>query len=281
MKPDSASRHGPIASRPFEGTSLVDAARAVLECPDVAGKVGTAHQVAALWRAGELTLGAGDMPDRPRRPAKPLLLPPNEMPRRTFNGARGRFALLHALAHIELNAIDLAFDLAGRFAGEALPRGFFDDWVRVGDEEALHFTLLQSRLAALGGVYGDLPAHDGLWQVAYETRTDLLARLALVPMVFEARGLDVTPAMISRLADAGDHESAEALRHIYRDEQQHVAAGVRWFAHSCAVRGIDGEQTFHALVRQYFRGALKPPFNIEAREMAGFPTAYYEPLAAC
>lgn len=261
-------------------TSLADAARAVLECPDAAGKARAAHDVATRWSAGDLTLGAGDMPDRPRRPAKPTLLPPNAMPRRTFKGARGRFALLHALAHIELNAIDLAFDIVGRFAGEDLPRRFFDDWIRVGDEEALHFTLVQRRLAAMGGAYGDLPAHDGLWQVAYETRTDLMARLALVPMVFEARGLDVTPAMIERLADAGDLESADVLRLIYRDEQRHVAAGVRWFAHLCAVRGIDGEQTFHALVRQYFRGALKPPFNTEAREMAGFARTYYEPLAA-
>lgn len=279
MEIGSVPCRDPVVSLVPKGASLADAARAVLECPDAAGKARTAHGVAALWRAGDLTLGAGDMPDRPRRPAKPTLLPPNAMPRRTFKGARGRFALLHALAHIELNAIDLAFDIAGRFAGEDLPRRFFDDWIRVGDEEALHFTLVQGRLVAMGGAYGDLPAHDGLWQAAYETRTDLLARLALVPMVFEARGLDVTPAMIARLADAGDLESADTLRLIYRDEQQHVAAGVRWFAHLCAARGIDGKRAFHALVRQYFRGALKPPFNTEARELAGFARAYYEPLA--
>lgn len=266
-------------SRP---TTLACAARAVLECPDTAGKLRMAHDVAALWRDGGLRLGAdGAMPDRPRRPTKPALLAPNAMPRRSFKGLRGRIALLHALAHIELNAVDLAFDIVGRFSAEDLPRHFFDDWIQVGEEEALHFALLQGRLATMGAAYGDLPAHDGLWQAAYETRTDLLGRLALVPMVFEARGLDVTPAMIARLAAAGDRESAEVLARIYRDEQRHVAAGVRWFEHLCAERGIDGRETFQALVRQHFRGPLKPPFNVEAREMAGFAKDYYEPLSAC
>lgn len=269
-----------VSSTP-EWVSLTDAVRAVLECPDADGKARIAHKVAAFWRAGSLQLGTAGMPDRPQRPARPVLLSPNKMPRRRFKGPRGRFALLHALAHIELNAVDLAFDMAGRFAGEGLPRGFYDDWIRVGDEEALHFRLLQDRLAATGGTYGDLPAHDGLWQAAYETRHDLLARLAIVPMVLEARGLDVTPAMIVRLTEAGDQESADALEIIYRDEQQHVAAGVRWFSYLCAERKVEGKQTFQTLVRQYFRGPLKPPFNIEAREIAGFERAFYEPLSAC
>lgn len=263
-----------------EGASLADASRAVLETADADEKARVAHEAAALWRSGQLELRGGPLPDRPNRPAKPELLPPNEMPRRTFKGPRGRFALLHSLAHIELNAIDLAFDMAGRFSGNDLPRAFFDDWVRVGDEEALHFSLVQKRLRAMDGRYGDLPAHDGLWQAAYETRQDLLARLAVVPMVLEARGLDVTPAMIVRLEEAGDRVSAEALRIIYRDEQGHVAAGVRWFNHVCAARGCDTRTTFHTLVRRHFRGLLKPPFNAEAREFAGLDPDLYEPLSA-
>lgn len=268
-----------LSSAICEGMSLAEAARAVLECPDAEGKARLAHEAATLWRAGALPLAPGELPDRPQRPARPQLLPPNEMPRRTFKGPRGRFALLHSLAHIELNAIDLAFDMAGRFAGEPLPRAFFDDWISVGDDEARHFMLLQSRLAAMGGTYGDLPAHDGLWQAAHETRHDLLARLAIVPMVLEARGLDVTPVMIERLTGAGDHESAAVLGIIYRDEQQHVGAGVRWFRYLCAREGRDSEQTFHSLVRRHFRGSLKPPFNADARAQAGFAPSFYEPLS--
>ncbi|MDR3498081.1 MAG: ferritin-like domain-containing protein [Parvibaculum sp.] len=270
-------------SRPSGIASLVEGARAVLDCPQAEGKARLAHEVAALWRKGTLPLLAAEcalpMPDRPARPAEPRLLPPNEMPRRTFKGPRGRFALLHSLAHIELNAIDLAFDMAGRFAGEALPRAFFDDWVSVGDDEARHFLLLQRRLAAMEGQYGDLPAHDGLWQAAEETRHDLLARLAVVPLVLEARGLDVTPGMIERLTGAGDMESAAMLGVIYRDEQEHVAAGWRWFAHLCRERGLAPEETFHGLVRRHFRGLLKPPFNTAAREAAGLMPDMYEPLA--
>lgn len=268
-----------LSSAICKGMSLAEAARAVLECPDAEGKARLAHEAAAHWRAGALPLAPGELPDRPQRPARPQLLPPNEMPRRTFKGPRGRFALLHSLAHIELNAIDLAFDMAGRFAGEPLPRAFFDDWISVGDDEARHFMLLQSRLAAMGGTYGDLPAHDGLWQAAHETRHDLLARLAIVPMVLEARGLDVTPVMIERLTGAGDHESAAVLGIIYRDEQQHVGAGVRWFRYLCAREGRDSEQTFHSLVRRHFRGSLKPPFNADARAQAGFEPSFYEPLS--
>jgi glutathione S-transferase len=166
------------------------------------------------------------------------------------------------------------------FAGEDLPRGFFDDWVSVGDDEARHFTMLQARLATLGARYGDLPAHDGLWQAAEETRHDLMARLAVVPMVLEARGLDVTPAMIGRLRGAGDHESAHVLETIYTEEQAHVSAGGRWFAFLCAKHGEDAKASFHRLVRRHFRGALKPPFNRPAREAAGLPPEFYEPLAA-
>ena len=182
-------------------------------------------------------------------------------------------------AHIELNAVDLAWDLIARFADADLPRAFYDDWIAVADDEARHFALLAGRLAALGAAYGDLPAHDGLWQVAEETAGDLLARLAVVPLVLEARGLDVTPAMIAKLEKAGDSESAAILEVIYRDEIDHVAAGQRWFAFVCARRDLDPAAAWGELVRRHFKGVLKPPFNAEARDAAGFPEAYYQPLA--
>ena len=273
-------------SRNFErvtGASLVEGAAAVLACADADEKACVARQVADAWRASALTLLPADnaiaMPERPARPATPALLAPRNMPRRTFKGTRGRIALLHSLAHIELNAIDLAFDLVGRFADAGLPRKFFDDWVSVGDDEARHFAMLQARLAALGARYGDLPAHDGLWQAATETRHDLMARLAVVPLVLEARGLDVTPGMIERLEAADDAESAAVLRAIYRDEQDHVRAGAVWFAHLCRERNIDPRDTFQMLVRRHFRGTLKPPFNETARRAAGLEPDFYGPLA--
>jgi len=210
-----------------------------------------------------------------------VLLPPRDMPkRRNFGSQAGRIALLHALAHIELNAIDLAWDILARFGDPALPREFYDDWVGVAAEEAEHFALLAARLEGLGAAYGDLPAHDGLWEAAASTAHDLLARLAVVPLVLEARGLDVTPEMILRLERAGDAPSAVLLRRIYHDEIGHVAVGLRWFEWLCRRRGLDPAVAFHDCVRRHFTGALKPPFNIEARSAAGFPAAYYEPLAA-
>jgi uncharacterized ferritin-like protein (DUF455 family) len=199
--------------------------------------------------------------------------------RRNFGSLAGRLALLHALAHIELNAIDLGWDIVARFAGADLPRGFFDDWVGVAAEEAEHFALLTARLEALGGAYGALPAHDGLWEAAAATAHDLLARLAVVPLVLEARGLDVTPEMMQRLERVGDPDSAAVLAHIYRDEIDHVAVGVRWFDILCGMRGLDPATTYGDRVQCYFAGVLKPPFNRDARDRAGFPAAYYEPLA--
>jgi uncharacterized ferritin-like protein (DUF455 family) len=200
--------------------------------------------------------------------------------RRAFGSMAGRFALLHALAHIELNAIDLAWDLVARFASTELSRGFFDDWVEVAAEEACHFQLLTARLAELGARYGDLPAHDGLWEAAAATADDLLARLAVVPLVLEARGLDVTPEMAARLERVGDAESAAILYQIYRDEIRHVATGLRWFDRLCEARGLSPQAVFQDRVRHFFKGELKPPFNHQARSAAGFPRSYYEPLAA-
>jgi uncharacterized ferritin-like protein (DUF455 family) len=178
------------------------------------------------------------MPDAPARPDRPELLAPSAMPKRGKGGSeRGRIALLHALAHIEFAAIDLAFDMAGRF-GALFPRSFVDDWIAVGADEAMHFALLDRRLRALGACYGALPAHAGLWEAAEATAHDPLARLAIVPMVLEARGLDVTPATIDRFAAAGDARSAAILARIYRDEIRHVAAGTRWFERGCKSRRI-------------------------------------------
>jgi uncharacterized ferritin-like protein (DUF455 family) len=243
-------------------------------------KVALSRALAARWHAGAMAIGGASPKLRPARPERPVLRPPRDMPRRRNFGAQsGRIALLHALAHIELNAVDLAWDLVARFGGPGLPRAFFDDWVGVAAEEAEHFALLSARLDALGAAYGDLPAHDGLWEAAAATAHDLVARLAVVPLVLEARGLDVTPEMILRLERAGDSDSAAILDRISDDEIGHVAVGVRWFDLVCRERGLDPESTFHDRVRRYFTGALKPPFNRGARDQAGFPAVYYEELA--
>ena len=254
---------------------------AILASADPAAKVAASRALAAAWSEGAMAPGRAVAPPRPARPERPSLRPPKEMAkRRAFGSLAGRIALLHALAHIELNAIDLAWDLVSRFAGEELPRAFFDDWVEVAAEEAYHFELLAGRLAELGARYGDLPAHDGLWEAAAATADDLLARLAVVPLVLEARGLDVTPEMAARLERVGDAESAEILHRIYRDEIGHVATGLRWFDRLCVARGLSPEAVFHDRVRRFFKGELRPPFNHQARAVAGFPKPYYEPLAA-
>ena len=209
---------------------LAVAAVAVLETAAPAAKASLSRRTAAAWRRGEIAaLGAAAPPERPARPEHPVLKAPRDMPRRRIGPApEGRIALLHALAHIELNAIDLAWDLIARFSGADLPPASADDWVTVADEEARHFRLLSDRLTDLGAAYGDLPAHDGLWQAAAATGHDLLARLAVVPLVLEARGLDVTPGMIVKLNAAGDRDSARILEIIYDDEIGHVAIGRRW-----------------------------------------------------
>jgi uncharacterized ferritin-like protein (DUF455 family) len=263
-----------------DGATLAAAAVAVLEAADPRLKARLTRETAEAWRRGEIAqVGTGVPPARPARPEQPPLKAPREVPRRRISaGPRGRIALLHALAHIELNAIDLAWDLIARFAGPELPRGFADDWVKVAEEEARHFGLLSRRLRELGARYGDLPAHDGLWQAAEATAHDLLARLAVVPLVLEARGLDVTPAMIAKLEATGDGASAGILETIYRDEIGHVAIGRKWFEWLCETRGLTPARAWQDLVRRHFRGALKPPFNEAARAAAGFPTGTYRPL---
>jgi uncharacterized ferritin-like protein (DUF455 family) len=261
-------------------STLAQACRAVMLAADPAAKVRAARETARAWRRGKLA-HAFDiaMPDRPARPDRPELLPASRMPKRRRGGSeRGRIAMLHALAHIEFTAIDLAFDLAGRF-GALFPPRFADDWIGVGADEAMHFALLDRRLRALGAGYGDLPAHDGLWEAAEATAHDALARLAVVPMVLEARGLDVTPATIERFEAARDARSAAILSRIYRDEIRHVGAGSRWFRTACESGGMTPVAEWQRLVRTYFRGAIKPPFNDSARDEAGLSRDFYGGLA--
>ena len=254
---------------------------AALETANPHKKAQSTRNLVASWRADHYTeLGRTPPPDRPARPTKPPLLPPRGVPRRRITaGSAGRIALLHAIAHIELNAIDLALDMASRFVGKNLPKAFYNDWLGVADDESRHFLMLSDRLTQLGAAYGDLPAHDGLWQAAHATKHDLLARLAIAPLVLEARGLDVTPAMIEKLTNVGDPDSAAALNIIMTDEVGHVAVGKRWFDYVCGLERLDPVSSWHRLVTQYFHGDLKPPFNIAARHAAKFSSAFYGPLA--
>ncbi len=254
-------------------------ALAVLESSDMLAKVKTARAVARSWRRGDLAHEFdADLPDQPARPEVPELLPPNKMPRRGKGSLHGRIALLHALAHIEFSAIDLAFDLIGRF-GSQFPREFVDDWISVGADEAMHFALLDRRLKQMGSHYGALAAHAGLWEAAYDTQHDALARLAIVPMVLEARGLDITPDTVTRFENQGDLPSAKILNRIYHDEIRHVWFGTRWFEFGCQEENLDCHKTWHSLVNRHFRGSLKPPFNNSARKSAGLTREYYMVLA--
>ncbi|WP_321504166.1 ferritin-like domain-containing protein [Breoghania sp.] len=263
--------------------SLEAGAAAIVACPDTRKKVRLAYQLAGDWFGRALSLRAAgrlDLPERPGRPENPVLLPPRDMPKRAVGGTRGRIALIHSLAHIELNAVDLTWDLVARFAGETMPRSFFDDWVQVGLEEAKHFSMLERRLNELDAAYGDLPAHDGLWQAAAETGQSLTARLAIIPLVLEARGLDITPPMIEKARANDDEATAKILETIYRDEKRHVAFGAKWFRFMCDRQRVRPEPLFQQLVRTHFRGALKPPFNDRARSEAGLTPGFYKPLAS-
>jgi uncharacterized ferritin-like protein (DUF455 family) len=260
--------------------TVAEACRDVLLTGDPRAKVMAARAAARDWRLGRLAHRFDvAMPEVPARPASPELLPPNRMPRRGRGGSeRGRVALLHALAHIEFVAIDLAFDMAGRF-GARFPRDFTDDWLSVGADEAMHFAILDRRLRALGGGYGALPAHAGLWESATATAHDPMARLAIVPMVLEARGLDVTPETVARFDAAGDPTGARILTRIYTDEIRHVGFGTKWFAAACAAEGFAPAPHWQSLVSRYFRGVLKAPFNDSARASAGLTREFYAPLA--
>lgn len=256
------------------------AAACLAECnADVKAKM--SRTAAGQWRSGELSLSDNTPPlpiGEPGRPPRPALVPPRELHRRKLTTVEGRVALIHAVAHIEFNAINLAWDAVYRFRG--MPPEFYADWVRVADEEAFHFGLLRDRLRQLGCEYGDLPAHNGLWEMAQQTAHDVLVRMALVPRVLEARGLDVTPGMMERLCAAGDHETVALLEIILRDEIGHVAIGSRWFRSLCEQRHQQPESTFRELVTQYLRGKIKGPFHRAARLQAGFSESELTTLAS-
>ncbi len=257
---------------------LRDVACHVLNTQDPKTKAALTQEIASHWFSGRLRgpeRNSALPPDRPARPKTPTLVAPRDVPKR----ARSRpDVLLHAVAHIELNAIDLVWDMIARFSNPSLPQAFMSDWVQVAADEARHFTLLERRLQEMGSFYGRWPAHDGLWEAAYATRHDLTARLAIVPLVLEARGLDVTPAMILRFRKQGDEATATILETILEDEIGHVAAGRRWFQYLCREKGQTATTLFHKLVREFYRGQIKPPFNESARRAAGFDPTYYLPL---
>jgi uncharacterized ferritin-like protein (DUF455 family) len=259
--------------------TLGEAALAVLSAADPDEKRRRARRLARGWRRGDLAHEFPcAMPDQPAWPDKPELLPPGRMKRRKLGSDQGRITLIHALAHIEFVAMDLAADLIGRF-GAQFPRQFCDDWVAVLADEAMHFAILNRRLHSLGSHYGALPAHAGLWESAERTSDDALARLAIVPMVLEARGLDVTPATIERFAAVGDSVTARMLNRIYNDEIRHVSAGTVWFQWMCDERRIPAIESWQNIVKQRFRGELKPPFNDSARHRAGLTQDFYALIA--
>ena len=260
--------------------TLAEACVVVLTTADPHAKVMAARATARDWRLGRLSHRFDCIPPgRPPRPALPELLPPNRMPKRGKGGSdRARVAMLHALAHIEYVAIDLAFDLVARFGAGFAP-DFADDWMLVGADEAMHFAMLDRRLKQLGSFYGALPAHDGLWQAAEETAHDPLARLAVVPMVLEARALDITPQTILRFEAVGDVASARILGRIMTDEIRHVQAGTKWFKSEAKRAGYSAADHYQMLVNRHFRGRLKPPFNDSARRQAGLTREFYAALA--
>ncbi|WP_101068127.1 ferritin-like domain-containing protein [Roseovarius salinarum] len=264
--------------------SLAERAVEVLTTADGREKTRLSRAHAAAWfaarEAGEaLPVGTARPPLRPARPDRPDLLHPRDVPRRRPGSPQGRLAMLHAVAHIELNAVDLHWDVIARFAHVPMPRGFYDDWVKAADEESKHFNLISDCLEALDSHYGALPAHAGMWRAAEDTAEDLMGRLAVVPMVLEARGLDVTPGMIEHFRKAGNARAVEAMEVIYAEEVSHVAYGSKWFHFLCGRHDLDPRDVFHDLVRRYFHGPLKPPFNEEKRAEAGLPPDFYWPLA--
>lgn len=263
--------------------TLAQMAVDVLNTADAGEKTALSRRNAATWfqarNEGRLiAVGTAAPPPSPARPQQPQLLSPRDVPRRKPGTPEGRIAILHAVAHIELNAVDLHWDLIARFSDVPMPAGFYDDWVKAADEESKHFGLMSDCLRAQGSFYGALPAHAGMWRAAEDTAQDLMGRLAVVPMVLEARGLDVTPGMIKIFRQAKDELAIKALETIYAEEVGHVAYGSKWFHFLCGRHEKDPKDLFHQLVRRYFHSTLRPPFNEEKRAEAGIPPDFYWPL---
>ena len=257
------------------------AALAALMCADPADKSAAVRALNADWQAGRLARAGCAIVSEPvflpGRPPRPELVSPDAVPRRAPGSREGHAALLHAVAHIEFNAINLALDCVARFWDQ--PDAFVSDWLGVAEEEALHFGLVCGRLAADGYSYGDFPAHNGLWDMCCDTAGDFVARMALVPRLLEARGLDATPPMIDKLLKGGDADTVAVLQIILRDEIGHVAIGDRWFRAGCAVRGLQAETTYRELIVRFDAPWPKPPFNVPARLQAGFSEDELDRLA--
>lgn len=252
-------------------STLFDAAAQCLAACQIEEKLRLTQQTVLAWNRGLLSFVSPDDPEpigEPGRPEKPILIAPSDVPKRRLGTQEGLVALIHAVAHIEFNAINLAWDAVYRFRN--FPEQYYRDWIQVAMEEANHFQLLRNRLIELGSDYGALAAHNGLWEMASRTAFDPMVRMALVPRVLEARGLDVTPGIVNRLRNAGDERTVAVLEIILRDEIGHVAIGSHWFKYLCAQRDLDSEQTFLQLVEQYFAGQLSGPFYYTARQQAGF-----------
>lgn len=246
-------------------------AHQVLTADTVALKCALSQAAAKAWKENKAKLDINFTALRlaePGRPVTPILVHPRELKRRGLGTERGRLSLMHAVAHIEFNAINLAWDAVYRFSGQ--PKQYYNDWVSVAADETRHFKLVRDYLNAHGLEYGDLPAHNGLWDMAVHTDHDILVRMALVPRVMEARGLDVSPPMIDGLTRCGDKKAATILKLIYQEEIEHVSIGSKWFQYFCQKRGLPPESTFHELIKQYMHGELRGPFNSEARLKAGF-----------
>ncbi|MBP0600105.1 ferritin-like domain-containing protein [Herbaspirillum sp. LeCh32-8] len=266
--------HVPSPVEEFSFAGLRAGALACLKETAPPAKCAMVKALHRAWHAGELALEEADIAAGvpaagiPGRPARPELVSPLQVKLRSMATPEGRAALIHALAHIEFNAINLALDAVWRFPG--MPRDFYADWLQVAAEEAYHFSLLADHLQHLGYAYGDFTAHNSLWEMAEKTGADVLGRIALVPRTLEARGLDAAPPVRAKLAQAGDIAAAEILDIIMRDEVGHVLIGNRWFNWLCEQRGLDPISTFAELCVRYKAPPLRGPFNLEARRAAGF-----------
>ncbi|MCW8900486.1 MAG: ferritin-like domain-containing protein [Gammaproteobacteria bacterium] len=236
-----------------------------------AEKISLSYQTAEAWQHQQLSLEKVSPIltfEDPGRPEKPELVPPRELNRRKITSKEGHAALIHSICHIEFNAINLAWDAVYRF--QDMPEAFYSDWVRVAKEEAYHYELLSQHLATLGYHYGDFYAHNGLWESALVTAFDPMVRMALVPRVLEARGLDVTPGIVKKLKHIGDDSAVEILAIVHHDEIGHVEIGTRWFRYLCEQREIDSEKIFKELIDKYMKGSLRGPFDHDVRKQAGF-----------
>ena len=252
--------------------SIYEAAKLCLAASNPLEKIALTQKFSEQFFRGELSIDADDFDvepiKNPGRPDKPILVPPKNLPKRGMGTTEGRACFLHAITHIEFNAVNLAWDAVYRY--RHMPDEFYADFMKVASDEARHFTLLSNRLEDMGMHYGDFEAHNGLWEMAEKTAHSCLARMALVPRVLEARGLDVTPGMMTRLRSVGDHTSADILEIILAEEIPHVAAGTRWFLWCCQQENKEPLQTFSDLITDLAKASIRGPYNLPARNAAGF-----------